>query len=179
MLTLALAQPLTYVCLYVYICIHIQYICICIFHRKKHDKLYFQSFCTCSLVFSLEKLRSEALLYLSVSNSSSACVLLPNPTVGRSTILTQHFPCCPFERAEKNWHFSCVVSGLFTVREKRWSLFDLSVMPADFWPHSCLASPESMFYLNAFCSWQLSELGILWRGERETSLPSCGAENWK
>ena len=71
-----------------------------------------------------------------------------------------------------------VVCGLFTIRAKHWFPLDLCVIPADSWPLSRLTSPQSMFYLNACCSWQLSEPGILWREERGAFSPSCGAENW-
>lgn len=63
----------------------------------------------------------------------------------------------PHWRGWKNWHCACVVSGLL---ERNTDPFLLSLSrTADFWPLSRLASPQSMFYLNGFCSWQLSELG--------------------
>ena len=44
------------------------------------------------------------------------------------------------------------------LEDKHWSQIDPSVL-FPFCPLGCLASPQSMFYLNGFCSWQLSELG--------------------
>lgn len=79
-------------------------------------------------------------------------------TVGKSTTVTQQFSTCPFERVEKK--LTVVLYLSFSLKERNTDFFLIPLSSLQT-PLSLLAPPQSMFHLNAFCPWQLSELGIL------------------